>query len=198
MGTFIKKTKEERIEEILNAATKVFLEKGYQNTTMEDIIKNTTLSKGGFYYYFKSTRDIFFEIMDKTTENHIEFTNYLVSNSSENKETFDDMCDKFAHKIWEQFDGRTLYVMAVANSVNDPKFLDYCMKMEDKYIEMIKKSLQEKLIDIDPEILEEKLKFFSSLYHALIFYGYIFNQEELYKKNVDTIKNIFMQVFLEE
>ncbi|WP_220607934.1 helix-turn-helix domain-containing protein [Methanobrevibacter oralis] len=36
----------------MNAALKVFLKKGYSNATMEDIINETSLSKGGFYYYF--------------------------------------------------------------------------------------------------------------------------------------------------
>ena len=38
MGRFIRKTREEREDEILSAAIKVFLEKGYRETTMEDIV----------------------------------------------------------------------------------------------------------------------------------------------------------------
>ncbi|WP_197017444.1 TetR family transcriptional regulator [Methanobrevibacter oralis] len=36
----------------MDAVFKVFLKKGYFNVTMEDIINETSLSKGGFYYYF--------------------------------------------------------------------------------------------------------------------------------------------------
>ena len=47
-------TREERRNEILLGALEVFLQKGYRDTTMEDIIKNTSLSKGGFYHYYKN------------------------------------------------------------------------------------------------------------------------------------------------
>ncbi len=65
MGQRVKKTREERTQEILDAATDVFLEKGFKQTTMEDIIRRTSLSKGGFYYYYKSTREILLDVMAK-------------------------------------------------------------------------------------------------------------------------------------
>ena len=39
--------RETRKKEILDAAKKVFIEKGFDATTMEDIIGKTSLSKGG-------------------------------------------------------------------------------------------------------------------------------------------------------
>ncbi len=58
MGQYIRKTKEERLEEIRQAAIRCFLEKGYRFTTMEDIVAQTTLSKGGVYRYYSGTREI--------------------------------------------------------------------------------------------------------------------------------------------
>ncbi|MCL0052705.1 TetR/AcrR family transcriptional regulator, partial [Peptococcaceae bacterium] len=72
MKKFTKKSREERIEEILKAAVCVFLEKGYRNATMEDIIAKTSLSKGGFYYYFKNTKEIFLAIMERCGKISIE------------------------------------------------------------------------------------------------------------------------------
>ena len=43
---------------ILNAAWKLFEEKGYDNTTVDDIIEATDTSKGTFYHYFKSKEDL--------------------------------------------------------------------------------------------------------------------------------------------
>lgn len=39
-------------EKIVNAAWELFYEKGYENTTVEDIIAAAGTSKGTFYYYF--------------------------------------------------------------------------------------------------------------------------------------------------
>nr|WP_268895606.1 TetR/AcrR family transcriptional regulator [Streptococcus catagoni] len=44
---------------------KVFLKKGFSKASMEDIIKETSLSKGGFYHYYKSTDDIMLALFIK-------------------------------------------------------------------------------------------------------------------------------------
>lgn len=46
--------KESVKERIVEAAWELFYEKGYDNTTMEDIIRLSDTSKGSFYYYFDS------------------------------------------------------------------------------------------------------------------------------------------------
>ena len=43
---------------ILNAAWKLFGEKGYDETTVDEIIEATNTSKGTFYHYFKSKEDL--------------------------------------------------------------------------------------------------------------------------------------------
>lgn len=45
-------------EEIKDAAWELFYEKGYEETTINDIIKKANTSKGGFYYYFKAKDEL--------------------------------------------------------------------------------------------------------------------------------------------
>jgi len=45
-------------KEIVDAATQLFIEKGVSNTTIDDIVKNTSLARGTFYNYFKSKEEI--------------------------------------------------------------------------------------------------------------------------------------------
>jgi AcrR family transcriptional regulator len=56
---------EERKEQILDAATEVFAQKGFDSARMDDIVEETGLSKGALYWYFKSKDDIIFGIMDR-------------------------------------------------------------------------------------------------------------------------------------
>ena len=49
---------------ILETARKVFLEKGYKNVTMKDIVEACDISRGGLYLYFSSTREIFLEVLE--------------------------------------------------------------------------------------------------------------------------------------
>ncbi|WP_298447677.1 TetR/AcrR family transcriptional regulator [uncultured Marinobacter sp.] len=44
---------------ILNSARICFQEKGYENTTIRDLIKKTDLASGTFYNYFRNKQDIF-------------------------------------------------------------------------------------------------------------------------------------------
>lgn len=60
-----KKPKEVRRKEILDAALKCFSQKGYHETTMNDITKESGLTKGGIYWHFKSKSDIFMAILEE-------------------------------------------------------------------------------------------------------------------------------------
>lgn len=48
---------------ILETARTIFMEKGYKDVTMKDIVEACNISRGGLYLYFDNTRDIFTEIL---------------------------------------------------------------------------------------------------------------------------------------
>ncbi len=63
---------EETVNRILEAATRLFIEKGYEHTSIQDIISNLGgLSKGAIYHHFKSKEDILEAVTDKMTEEKI-------------------------------------------------------------------------------------------------------------------------------
>lgn len=51
---------EQTVERIISVSTRLFLEKGYDNTSLQDIINELEgLTKGAIYHHFKSKEDIF-------------------------------------------------------------------------------------------------------------------------------------------
>jgi AcrR family transcriptional regulator len=54
----LKKLKQEREAQILLAALQLFGDKGYQNTSMDEIAKSAKLSKGLLYNYFTNKEDL--------------------------------------------------------------------------------------------------------------------------------------------
>lgn len=54
--------KEERRNQIIDAAESVFFSKGRENTTMEEIAEEAELSKGTLYLYFNSKQDLYLSI----------------------------------------------------------------------------------------------------------------------------------------
>ena len=54
------------VERILDAATRLFLEKGYDNTTIQDIVDELGgLTKGAVYHHFKSKEEIMDAVGDR-------------------------------------------------------------------------------------------------------------------------------------
>ncbi len=64
----IVKTAEERTLEIIQAAQKLFMEKGYSNTSIQAIINEVGVAKGTFYYYFSSKEDVLEAIVNYTLD----------------------------------------------------------------------------------------------------------------------------------
>ncbi|MFA5848501.1 MAG: TetR/AcrR family transcriptional regulator [Bacteroidales bacterium] len=50
-------------EHIIIVASRLFMQKSYKEVTMSEIVKETGLSKGAFYYYFKSKEELFSEVL---------------------------------------------------------------------------------------------------------------------------------------
>ncbi|ACZ01147.1 TetR/AcrR family transcriptional regulator [Streptobacillus moniliformis] len=92
---------DERKKEIMEAARKIIIIKGLENTTMEDIISETTLSRGGVYHYYKSVVDIFKDIMfsgieyrNKIIKSHLNEIDNLSNNEFIAKQLVDKVIDK--------------------------------------------------------------------------------------------------------
>lgn len=52
------KPAEIRLEELMNAAEALFLEKGFEATTVSDIVKQAGVAKGTYYHYFSAKTDV--------------------------------------------------------------------------------------------------------------------------------------------
>ncbi|OFW59391.1 MAG: hypothetical protein A2V52_06215 [Actinobacteria bacterium RBG_19FT_COMBO_54_7] len=59
MSKFKKMPAEQRRKELIEAASKVFMEKGYVATTVSDITREAGTSHGTFYVYFEGIEEIF-------------------------------------------------------------------------------------------------------------------------------------------
>ena len=72
------KTKEERRNEIIETDGKLFEEKGYEQTQVQDIVNKIGVAKGLFYYYFKSKDEVMEELADRYADAIIDAVNKLI------------------------------------------------------------------------------------------------------------------------
>lgn len=70
------KEAEERRNEILDTAERLFAEKGFDGTSTNDILNDIGIARGTLYYHFKSKEDILDAMIER-------LTNRLIANASE-------------------------------------------------------------------------------------------------------------------
>lgn len=68
----IVKKAEERRDEIIQAAGELFLVKGYDRTTMKDVMERLQIAKGTIYHYFKSKEELLDAVLDSLVATMVE------------------------------------------------------------------------------------------------------------------------------
>ena len=61
-------------EAIIEAATRLMHVGGYQNTSLDDVLRESGVGKGNFYYYFRSKEDLGYAILDQLVSRFVERT----------------------------------------------------------------------------------------------------------------------------
>src|SRR5574344_1080848 len=79
---WISKNADERRTEILDSATKLFAEKGYDSTSVTDIMNAVGIAKGTLYYHFKSKEEILDGIVTRTKENLVNQAKSVIENKT--------------------------------------------------------------------------------------------------------------------
>jgi AcrR family transcriptional regulator len=79
----ITKNPEERKNELIQTAETLFIEKGYEQTTVSDIVKKINVAQGTFYYHFDSKADILQAVVEKSIRVREEELRRILRNGSD-------------------------------------------------------------------------------------------------------------------
>ena len=157
---------EETVQKILDAALKLFLEKGYEQTTILDIVNNMGgMTRGAFYHHFKSKEEVLDALGDKL---------FLDNNPLEkvNQQTNLTGLDKFKYILadsLEETDSRKINMMSI-QALKSPAFLK---KMIDDNLEIVtpvyQKMIEEgvedgSIVTEHPKLLAQLIVFLTSFW----------------------------------
>jgi len=188
MAKVVRKSKEERENEICSAAKYMFLEKGFKQTTMEDVIEKTTLSKGGVYRYFKSTREIMIYWLSNFAENELKKVQ-KVTETSEKIPTRDKykeaIVGHFLCEVLDFSDDRKLLKMFMSEIANDNEFKEIYLKMEGKQIKLFFE-----ILGID-ERFENQGVFLFRAHFGFSHMSHLFEFRPLYEDNIDLLRKVY-------
>ncbi len=65
------KPAEVRLDELMDAAQRLFIEKGFSSTTISDIVYEAQVAKGTFYHYFPSKNEMLYALRVRFTQQFI-------------------------------------------------------------------------------------------------------------------------------
>ncbi|HKJ64350.1 MAG TPA: TetR/AcrR family transcriptional regulator [Desulfopila sp.] len=74
----------ERRGDIIAAACRLFLEKGYDKSTMADVMKELHIAKGTIYHYFNSKEELLIAVIDHMSEEQLAVQLAILENSAGN------------------------------------------------------------------------------------------------------------------
>ncbi len=108
------------VNRILETAMQLFLKKGYEQTTIQDIIEALgDLSKGAIYHHFKSKPEIFDAVMNRNAQETID--RYIQIRDSKNLCGLEKIKQFYFHSL-DNMANNLSYLM-VPNFIKHPKLL---------------------------------------------------------------------------
>ena len=89
----------QRKEQILDAALLVIVENGYHQSRMDDIVSTSGLSKGAIYWYYKSKKDVYLDLVNhwvvRYSNSLLKLTQKNISSSEQLKNLFETFFHQF-------------------------------------------------------------------------------------------------------
>lgn len=175
---------DERKKQIRQAAMKVFLDKGFRNTVMNDIMEATGLSRGGLYHHYGSTYEILYDIM---VEGNKYREKIIYDEMNKTSQDFSEVLSEIIlEKMLYQSDYVSIYVMFLQELNHDDK-------LKDLYKKLKKSSSDSILMLFDEDVrgeLSEAIELITDLINTFILGCEVLNARENFVNNKLTLKMI--------
>lgn len=158
---------EQTVQLILDTASQLFFQKGYDKTTLQDIIDATGLSKGAIYHHFASKEAILIAVVDRIGD----FNSAVLAEIRDKKglNGAEKLRELFRTSMRLSFQGKILHMLPFL--IENPKFMALQMQSilgeaaPDYTLPILKEGIADGSIRTDhPEELSEVLLILSDLW----------------------------------
>jgi len=181
----------ERRKEIMNSAAKVIVERGFEGTTMEEIIAGTTLSKGGVYHYYRNVVEIFRDIMILGIDYRNEIIKDHLSECKMGGEK-EFMAKQLVDKILDENPYMPLYVEFLIAKKRNRELSDLMFELQEETKEKFKTITSGESGWLFDESLFQVL---TDFINAMIVASDILDARECFKQNRQIIEQMIILIF---
>jgi len=133
----------QRKAQILDAALAVIVQKGYENSRMDDIVVSSKMSKGAIYWYYKSKKEVYLSLVNHWVHNYSAVLNHIVDTD---RSASDQLHSLFQYFI-VQYEKDPVVFKALLEfwsmAGRDPEFNDKLQKVYSEFVNLISTIIQQ-------------------------------------------------------
>lgn len=181
-----------RKQQILEAALTCFTKKGYFKTTMDEVVKESGLSKGALYWYYKSKKELFLALFDFYMHSYIDEVTKHISHDKTFEENLNEIGSVVFKMMESEKEHMNVFMEFMSFAVRDKDMQIKINNVYQEILNLIEKLLVENLKD--KKINEEEVFKLSSVVAVIIDGLMIYQMFGLLKVQPDNIWNYFIRM----
>ena len=168
--------KSNKKRELIDSSYNLFITKGYDNTSIDEIIKEVNIAKGTFYYYFESKEEILNQVINTMIDKEIEKASQFIGMPIPVEQKVVGIISSLRPSNNE---------VNIANALNDESNIKMHNKVNKRIIEEATILLKDVVLEgiekgiFDCNNIEERIKM------ILIMSNELFDNELISKKDVE-------------
>lgn len=127
---------DERADQILSAARTCFLRKGYFATKMDEIARQSGLSKGGVYFHFGSKREIFRALVEREYDMAMSMLDEMVESEQSVEQKLILLAEHFMSLFSETESSRFLIIIGEM-ALRDDEIAKMLSELQENYFQRV-------------------------------------------------------------
>ena len=181
--------KAQKRQKIRGAATNVFAEKGFENTTTREIAVAADISAAALYYYFDSKEDLLYQILDETMNTGLELIKEIEKNEKSLKEKLSDVLHIHTRAA---VDYNKMKLLVHEQNSLSPLHKKAIIEKQKEYIGKLRRILED--LKGKGEILDLDTKVCAFAFFGMVSWAYRWYRPEGKIKPAE-LSDIFKQIF---
>jgi len=146
-----------RKDQILDAALTVLVQHGYEGSRMDDVVSESQLSKGAIYWYYKSKKDMYLDLVNFWVIRYSATINHLVENDQAAPDQLKSLFNYFIDQYESDPDPFIALTEFWSMAQKDNDFRSKLQKVYSQFLEVLEKIVAKGVKDGDFKKLDIRI-----------------------------------------